>query len=218
MNNAMIGELLPLQGQDWVCPERLRLKRDAAGDKPLYFTHNKRIINTSKRLRISMPYNPTKPEQEDCIFTAGGLKLPYPGGFDLPKNYERHDAALSAATFVGAEDPKTAAWMSRTARNAEEVKRRKEAGTLFAFGLEGRRELFSLSPDTLLALAEVVAAAERHGEDGTVRLYTMPHRGHTLVTLAVGEVTIQFLPLPVPEDILKGGAVWRIDNPQLSIA
>ena len=218
MNNQLTADLLPLLSEDWAGADRLRLKDEATAGRPLYYTHKGRITNASKRLRISMPYDRTRIEQDETIFTASGLKFPYPGGFDLPETYAKHEASLLSAEFLGEEDGAAATWMARTAMQTDEVKRRKDAGTLFAFQLKGLTELLSLSPDTLLALAKVLESVRRHGEDDTLRLYTQPHRNHTLVTLAVAGITLQFIPLPVPASVLKGREVWRIDNPQLSIA
>lgn len=218
MDNALIADLLTLMGEVIDGDDRMRFKHEAEAGRALYYTHGGRITNTSRRLRISVPFHGSRIEQEDTIFTASGLKYPYPGGFALPDTYPQHEAALAAAVFLGQEDTATAAYLVRQAADREGIERRKRENRVLAFALPGKAGVFSIAADTLLILGRVIDTVRRHFADDTLHAYTQPHRGHNLVTVTVGEAWLQFVPLPVPETVIKERGVWRIDNPQQTLA
>ncbi|MCM1555870.1 MAG: hypothetical protein NC048_10325, partial [Bacteroides sp.] len=149
------------------------------------------------------------------VFTANGKRYPYPGALDLPAGYERNDAAMTAAEFTGEPDDRTPFYLARQAADREGLETKKSNGVTLVMQMKGQAGFFAVAADTLLALGAVIEAC---GAD-SLRMYTQPYLGHTLVTVRVGIVLVQFMPMPVPADILKDPlACWRIDNPQLSIA
>lgn len=218
MNNALISDLLTLLAEESADTDRLHFKYEAEAGRALYYTHAGRITTTGRRLRISAPYERARIEQEDTVFTASGLKYPYPGSFSLPDTYARDEAAMAAATFAGKEDPATAGYLARQAGDREGLESLRASGKTLIFPLAGLAGFFSIASDTLAALDRIRTLTRAHGGDDTVRAYTQPHKGFTLVTLTVGDIWIQFMPMPVPPEVAGGNEVWRIDNPQKTLA
>lgn len=218
MNNALTSDLLTIMAEDFAGTDRMHFKYEAEAGRALYFTHAGRITTTGRRLRISTPYERTRVEQEDTIFTASGLKYPYPGSFSLPDTYARDEAAMAAATFVGKEDPDTAGYLARKAGDREGRESLRANGQILIYPLSGIAGLFSIAHDTLAAMDRILTLTRAHRGDDTVRAYTQPHKGLTLVTLTVGDTWIQFMPRPVPPEVADGSEVWRIDNLQKTLA